>query len=259
MYPFGTIWTHLDSFWPIWTHLDLFNPFEPLWTHMDPFWPIWSHFDPWDPGFTRCDLSVLFKRANSNLWNIFKIRNSFESLFAVCTNTQLSLFTSPTGKLHFSSCDKLANISSNIYKHLKRSFGAPCWSCDQGGVILALGYRILWYQGSIAIFYSIIFYLEEPPKRIFKKLGILFNRLFRGHQFKEIVQNVSVLDNILLSDIWVICQKCQYGMAENYIYFLDSIEIHVQASMGQIYALLSQNGQCGDYAIFVEFVHFLEI
>ena len=191
---FGTIWTHLDSFWPIWTHLDLLNPFEPLWTHMDPFWPIWSHFDPWDPGFTRCDLSVLFKRANSNLWNIFKIRNSFESLFAVCTNTQLSLFTSPTGKLHFSSCDKLANISSNIYKHLKRSFGAPCWSCDQGGVILALGYRILWYQGSIAIFYSIIFYLEEPPKRIFKKLGILFNRLFRGHQFKEIVQNVSVLD-----------------------------------------------------------------
>ena len=37
-----------------------------------------------------------------------------------------------------------------------------------------------------------------------------------------------------MSDIWVICQKCQYGGAKKNIYPLDLIQIIVQASMRQI-------------------------
>ena len=90
--------------------------------------------------------------------------------------------------------------------------------------ILALfgKYCIAWYQGNIAIF---IRYLNLSRCRIF-----------------------SVLDDTLLSDIWVICQRCQFGRAEKDIYFnsntspsFNRINIHA----------LSQNELCGDHPFFV--------
>ena len=62
---------------------------------------------------------------------------------------------------------------------------------------------------------------------------IYFNQYkyqFKKHPVSEFVQIFSVLVNRFLSDIWAIGQKCQYGRTEKDIYFLDSIQILVQAS-----------------------------